>query len=558
MLGIHNWDIPLETKEIAEASLGKKNPYLIFRDEIGVIYEEDSFKEMFIRLGQPSISPALLAMITVMQFAEGLTDRQAAQAVGSRIDWKYCLGLEIRATGISHSALSEFRERLLKNGEEVKLLDEMLKKLDEKGWLKNKKKQRTDATHVLGAIRQLNSLESVGETLRAALNQLAQLEPEWLVAQVTEDWFKLYGARLESYRLPSEKTEQAKLKQRIGEDGVHLLKAVDSPTAPSYLKQLPQVLILRQVWRQRFYQDEQGVYCRTEKEHGLPPHRLLICSPYDPEARYRTKRKKGWVGYAVHLTETCEPQQPHLITHCDTTPATTYEGQRLEVIHQALADKGLLPQEHLVDTNYVDADNILNSKTDFGVELVGPVPPNTSWQSKDEQAYDLNSFKINWQTQTVTCPQGHTNVSWREGHPSKPPAINVSFSKTDCFPCPQRHLCTHSKTNPRRLMFLPELQFHILQQSRSRQQTSPFKELYQLRAGVEGAISQGVRAFDLRRTRYLGLAKTRLQGLAISAAINLSRVVSWTIDPVLATTRTSHFKSLQSSFQPSLHSPLLC
>ena len=558
MLGIHNWDIPLETKEIAEASLGKKNEYLIFRDEIGVIYEEESFKEMFVRLGQPSISPALLAMITVMQFAEGLTDRQAAKAVGSRIDWKYCLGLEIRAKGITHNALNGFRERLLENGEEAKLLDEMLKKLAEKGWLKSKKKQRTDATHVLGAIRQLNALECIGETLRAALEQLAQLEPEWLMTQVTEDWFELYGARIESYRLPKEKTKQANLKQRIGEDGLHLLKAVDSPTAPSYLKQLPQVEILRQVWWQRFYQDEQGLHYRTKKEHGVPPHQSLICSPYDPEARYRTKRKKSWVGYAVHLTETCEAQQPHIITHCDTTPSTTHDGQRLELIHQALAKKGLLPEEHLVDANYVNAKNILSSKTDYAIDLVGPAPSNRSWQSRDEQAYDLTLFDIDWQKKMVRCPQGHTSVSWREAPDPKKQVIKVDFSKTDCRPCSQRHLCTHSKSNPRRLELLPEPQFQALQQSRLRQHTISFKELYKLRAGIEGSISQGVRSFALRRSRYIGVAKTHLQSLAISAAINFSRVVSWIINPVLASTRTSHFKSLQSSFNSTTHPNLLC
>ena len=145
MLRAHNWQIPETTKQIAEASLPNGNRYLIFRDKLGVVYQDEAFAHLFVRLGQPAESPGLLAMITVMQYAEGLTDRQAAEAVGTRIDWKYALGLAITATPISHSVLSEFRQRLLSGSAEQLLLDEMLSRLQANGWLKARGQQRTDS-----------------------------------------------------------------------------------------------------------------------------------------------------------------------------------------------------------------------------------------------------------------------------------------------------------------------------------------------------------------------------------------------------------------------------
>lgn len=548
MISRHNWDIPEITQRIAKASLPKGNRYLRFRDEIGVIYQDEVFSHLFVRLGQPAESPGLLAMITVMQYAEGLTDRQAAEAVGTRIDWKYALGLEITATPISHSVLSEFRQRLLVGSSEQLLLDEMLKRLQATGWLKARGKQRTDSTHILGAIRQMNGLECVGETLRASLNQLADVAPDWLLEQVSPDWFEMYGPRFENYRLPSQKKERTELALCIGQDGSDLLKAIDSQSAPSWLRTLPRVQILRQVWIQNYYNDGQQLHWRTQKEYGMPPSQSLICSPYDPQARYRRKAQTKWTGYAVHLTESCDPDQPRLLTHCDTTPATTDDRQRLPIIHQALADKELLPQEHLVDTGYMEVDHLLNSQRDYQLDLIGPVPPNPSWQAQNEQAYDLTCFSIDWEHLTVICPEGHPNIRWQQRLTTSGIMIDVRFSKTNCGPCPTRHNCTQAKNGARGLTFYPKAKLLALDHARQRQQTDPFKERYKLRAGVEGTISQAVRSFGLRQARYIGLAKVHLQHIATAAAVNLTRIVAWLQEPLLAQTRVSSFQALNPDF----------
>jgi len=182
------WHIPEETKQIAKAAFPKSSPFMIMRDEIGVIYKNSEFSNLFSHQGQRAEAPGNLAMVMIMQYAEGLTDKQAALAVQGRIDWKYALGLPLTDSGFDASVLSRFRQRIIDGGEEMHLLDHMLANLSQRGWVKTNE-QRTDSTHVLAAIRQLKRLEVVGETMRAALSTLAVEVPEWLKGQITADWF---------------------------------------------------------------------------------------------------------------------------------------------------------------------------------------------------------------------------------------------------------------------------------------------------------------------------------------------------------------------------------
>ena len=158
------------------------------RDELGTIYQDEAFADLFSDTGQSAEAPWRLALVTVMQFVEGLSDRQAADAVQGRIDFKYALGLELSEPGFDHTVLSEFRARLIAGNAEQLLLDTMLKLFKERGWLKARGKQRTDSTHVLAKIRALNRVLCVGATLRHALNCLALVAPDWLRAHSQPEW----------------------------------------------------------------------------------------------------------------------------------------------------------------------------------------------------------------------------------------------------------------------------------------------------------------------------------------------------------------------------------
>ncbi len=525
----HDFEIPAETAAVAQAAFPKGNVYMTMRDRLGPLFGDADFAALFSWRGQAGLSPGLLAMVTVMQYMEGLTDRQTAEAVRSRIDWKYALGLSLKYAGFDYSILSPFRERLLAGHQEALLFERVLERLKEQGLLKHKAQQRTDSTHVLAAVRHLNRLECVGETLRRVLDDVARLAPDWLLTQITPDWFERYSRRFEVYRLPDNLAEREALQLQIGQDGSALLTAIYSERAPVWLRELPAVGVMCQIWIQQYYIE--GGQIQWRDNDNLPPHKLLIVSPDDIEARNRTKRDINWTGYAAHLTETCQPSGPHIITNVETTPATTADVELPDTIHQALAAKDLLPDEHLVDTGYTSVDHLLDSQRHYHLDLIGPLAGGGSWQANGEQGFDVSCFTIAWDHQVVTCPQGKFSQSWhlrqeKYGHEY----VQVRFAPRDCQACPRQSDCTHSKRGVRVLSFKPQAQYEALAAARQRQQTVEFKAKYNKRAGIEGTISQGTRSFNLRRSRYIGLAKTHLQHLVTAAAMNLTRVVTWWLE----------------------------
>jgi transposase len=540
--------IPDETARVAQAAFPKGNPYMRMRDALGPIYANPQFAALFSHTGQPAEAPAQLALITVMQFAEGLSDAQAADAVRARIDWKYALALELTDAGFDSSVLCEFRKRLITGQAELLLFETMLTLFREHGLLKAKGRQRTDSTHVLAAIQTLNRLECVGETLRHALNTLATAAPDWLGAWVPADWFDRYSRRFAEYRLPAEKPARYVLAEQIGTDGRHLLRMVYDPTAPTWLQAVPAVQVLRQVWVQQFYagSDEQPVRWRVAED--LPPATLLISSPYDPQARYRRKRTTEWTGYKVHLTETCDDDMPHLITDVTTTPAPTSDSEVLPTIQDQLANRQLTPSEQIVDAGYMSADHLLTSRTEQGIDLLGPVAEDHSWQATTGNGFAAAQFVIDWDARQATCPQGHQSVVWmeradRHGHAT----VQISFSKPVCAACARRSDCTRSATEPRTLQLRARAHYLALQAARERQQTDWFKAEYARRAGIEGTISQGTRKGDLRRSRYIGEAKTRLMHVLLAAALNFMRVAAWLAETPQSRTRQSAFARLSGA-----------
>lgn len=538
------FQVPVETARVAQAAFPKGNNYMTMRDEINDIYPDSRFAHLFSHAGRPAEAPGKLALVLVMQYTEGLSDRQTAEAVGARIDWKYALGMELAEPGFAHGVLSQFRERLIAGGEELLLLEEMLSRFGEMGLLKRRGQQRTDATHILAATRELNRLELIGETMRQALEVVAVAYPDWLRQHLQPDWFEQYGPRFEEYRLPKTASERQAMAEAIGRDGAYLVGQIQSEPASSGLWALPAIHVLCQVWQQQYYYEDDGQMHWRQKEQGLPPGAKLIRTPYDSEARHSQKRSTEWTGYKVHLSETCAADTPNLVTNVLTTPATTPDSEALPSIQQALIEKGRAPTTHLVDAGYVDADNLVTSQA-AKIDLLGPALADTTWQGRDPDAFDLSTFHIDWPAQQVTCPGGKKSRAWSESHNAfNKPVIHVRFATHDCAACALRPRCTQSKKNPRSLKLYLQAQHLALQKARQRQETDAFREQYKQRAGVEGTISQATRRFDLRRTRFVGLAKTHLHNILVAAAMNLTRVVAWLQDKPKARTRTSAFMKL--------------
>lgn len=250
-------------------------------------------------------------------------------------------------------------------------------------------------------------------------------------------------------------------------------------------------------------------------------------------------------GYKVHLSESCDEDAPRLITHVETTRAPVADQQATPVIHKALENKELLPQQHLIDAGYTSVHLMVSAQQDYDVELLGPVPNNNHWQAQAEQGFDADSFTIDWQKKVVYCPQGKTSQRWKPSHDvNGNPTVYVAFAKQDCQACPVRSQCTRSQITGRSLTLRAQSDWQELQMARARQNTDEFKAQYAQRAGVEGSISQAVRAFGLRHCRYIGLAKTRLQHIITAAAINVVRLTAWLRGDPLAQTRQSSFARL--------------
>lgn len=546
--------VPPETIRVAQAAFPKGNLYMKLRERVGTIIQDEDFVALFAKDGAPGLPPWRLALVTILQFHEHLSDRQAAEAVRARIDWKYVLSLELTDTGFDFSVLSEFRARLIQGGAEELLLEKLLECCRALGLVKARGQQRTDSTHVVAAVRLMHRLELVGETLRAALNDLAVRAPDWVRAVARADWYERYQRRSEQGRLPKGKEARESYAKTVGEDGFHLLDALAAPTTPVHLRELPSVKTLQVIWAQQY---DRPILSKTTASAAkprpvrwkeiteLPRAAEQLESPYDLDARYRTKRDTHWLGYMVHYTETCDRKKISLITHVHTTPATVHDSQCTALIQDALGKRKLLPREHVVDAAYIDAELLVSSKQDHNITLVGPTRPQAGWQTKVAGAYSNDQFMVDWERQQVCCPQGRWSLLWRERRdPSRDPWFAAHFRTQDCAACPTRGLCTRSPRQARFLKLLPRAQYEALRTARATHATEAGQKQYARRAGIEGTISQSVRSFGARRTRYRGLPKTHLQQVVTAVAINVRRIIAWFDEVPKATTRTSHFAAL--------------
>ena len=460
-------DIPEETALIAQAAFPKGNVYMRMRDELGPVFTDEQFADLFSDRGQPAASPAQLGLVTIMQFAEGLSDRAAANGVRARIDWKYALGLEITDPGFDASVLSEFRTRLVEGNAELLLFETMLTCLRDKELLKVGGRMRTDSTHILAAIRTLSRLECVGETLRQALNVLAAVVPDWLQSWVPVAWYDRYSRRFEDYRLPKSQQDRHVLGEQIGQDGMVVWEQLGNNSDLAQLRNLPALETLRQVWLQQYMMQDGQLKWRPSDD--LPPASLLIASPYDVEARFSKKRETEWTGYKVHLTESCDEGLPHLIVNVETTPATMTDYEMTPEIHAHLAERDLLPGEHLLDKGYMSSENLVEGQKQ-DIALVGPVAEDTSWQAHAKAGFDAASFTIDWEKKQAICPQGHLSRKWVAIQQRGKPLFKCTFLKKHCANCQSRAKCTKSATSPRSLVIPSQAGYEALHAARQRQQ----------------------------------------------------------------------------------------
>ena len=539
--------VPEDTARVARAAFPKGNPYLRMHDELGRLYADQDFAALFPVLGQPALAPAQLALVTLMQFAEQLTDRQAADAVRARIDWKYALCLELDDPGFDYSVLCEFRARLLAAEQEALLFEALLARCREAGLVRARGRQRTDSTAVLAAIRTLNRLELVDEALRHALHTLAAVAPDWLRRACPPDWAERYGRRLEDYRRPLTAAAREALAAQIGADGRQLLQAVAAPDAPAWLRDVPAVEALRQIWVQQYYAPDDAGAVAWRGAGDQPPCAVRLDSPHDPEARFGTKRETSWTGYKVHLTETCDADGPHLITDVQTTPATTPDHRLVAPIHTALAAADLLPAEHLVDAGYVDADNLLTSQREHQVDAARPRPGRQ--QLAGAHAGGLHRGRASPSTGRPARSPARRATPASSGRRrttrTATPTSSSASPPRPAAPAPAAPHCTRSARGPRRLTLHPQARHLALLAARARQREPDFPARYAARAGVEGTLAQGVASVRPALRALPRPGRKRASSTCVTAAaLNVARLAAWFAERPRAATRPSRLALL--------------
>ncbi|TDB80736.1 IS1182 family transposase [Micromonospora sp. KC721] len=543
--------VPVETARVAWAASPKGTPAMVMRDRLEDLFVDDDFVGWFPADGRRGVSPARLALVSVLQYAENLTDRQAARAVACRIDWKYALGMELTEPGFDYSVLSEFRDRLAEGDRADRLLAVMVDRLAEAGLVRARGRQRTDSTHVLAAVRRLSRVELVAETIRAALEALAKVDEVWLAGVMPSEWAQRYGRSARHERQPTGAVAVRQYVQQVGADGIALLRAVYGPTAPAAGPGVAAVEVLRQVWVQQYWHDESGhlrwreakaTRARKSREGTtrrrrvdtaaddeaetahVPWSSVEIVSPHDPQARFSHKPGKvEWVGYKAHQTETCDEQRPNVIVHVVTTPAPHQDVGAVDTIHSALAGQRMAPAEHFLDSGYVTPETVHQASTTHGITIVGPVRQDP--RAVERPGFAKEDFHIDWRAETATCPRGTVSPRWKPTTADGKPRLSVLFRRADCRACTVRQQCTGNVDGKgRHLLLLPEPLQIIQTQARAQQQTPEWKRRYDLRAGCEATVSETVHAHGLRHCRYRGLAKTHVQHVLTAAGTNIIRL----------------------------------
>lgn len=506
-------EIPLTTRELVEPILSADSVCRLLGEKGGEILGEGSLAGMYSHTGRGGINPVLLSFVLVLQFLENLSDRQAAEMARLRMDWKYALRQELTWSGFDYSSLCNFRKRLYAHGGEYALFEQVVSYLQGLGYLKSKR-QRTDATHVLGAVERLSRLELVWETLRLALGALINADAKWVIRQLPSAFVSHYSQKRGDYRLSKAQAERAMAD--AGRDGLWLLSHIEQ-NGDAQWQDLAEILVLRQVLEQQFEQEDEEGGSGPKVKANIDAKGDVITSPHDPSVRYSRKGAEiEWRGHKAQVTETVDGDLP-IITDIGIHSAIEHDGLALPEIQERLEQRGLLPEKQYVDGAYCNGKTLQDSEQK-GLDLRGFIGS----YSRKPPGFRLEDFLIDLEKRRAVCPAGRLATLF---NPSSQTDVDflVRFGK-QCQNCYFKRLCTSEKRG-RSLEISP---YHQLLTRRRREQASAgfVKEMH-ARARIESTICELTRKHGLRQSRYRGQHKVQLQALVTAAAVNLKRLASY-------------------------------
>ena len=515
MLSYSFHDIPQEISSWGKKYLKDNNLYRVIGDQLLSFISADEFTSMYSNTGRPSINPIILSLVTLFQFLEEIPDRVAAQYAMTRLDWKYALHIPMDDPGFHYSDLCNFRKRLAEHGKESLLFDQLLKKIESLGYLKKRKYQRTDSTHVLAVVRELSRLENLSESLRVSLRAIHKSGPAFYEMKIPALYREHWSVSRSDYQMTESQRKEAL--ERVGQDIYWLLNFLET-NKKSFLR-LPELEVLQTLFHQHFTlqdspQDSQKVCLKDKAETGKDK----IQSPHEPEARYSEKRGKSWVGYKTHITETAnEKGEVNFITDITTANSCEQDNETLPEIQEKLEASDRKPEQQFGDKGYVTGAN-LSESDERNIQLMGEAS-----QLYNKGLFTADDFIVDYQTTTATCPAGCTSISWKVRKSGEHKGdVQIRFGH-QCNHCSLKEKCTTAGKRGRRLRLSPH--YPALKKRREESKTDAFKELMKRRPPVEGSISEMVRAHGLRTSRYRGMVKTHFHSLMIGTAVNLKRLI---------------------------------
>lgn len=469
--------------------------------------------------GRPAEEPVRMTAVTLLQFMERLPDRQAAEACTWDGRWKLALHMEVDEPGFHPTTLVKFRDRLLRHGLERLGFEGVLNAMRQAGYLPKKTRQRLDSSHVIGLVSRMSRLECVRETLRLALEALERIEAlarpgAWPV------WWERYVESKLDYQTGAAQL-RAKMEQ-AGGDARDLLRWTKGQAKAAAAQDA--LRLLERVYTENFEETKgEGV----EQRRAQPPG--AVHNPHDPEAQWSTKstiKDKAWVGYKVQVAETVEEEaraakEPTraVLTAVVTQQAIASDKAALPVVEQAWdATEQEKPTELYVDAGYTSGAEVVRAETE-GREIKGPMAPPPSKEGR----ISSEAFDISLADRRAICPAGQvsTNCSRLEEQKTGVVTYRFEWNNALCAGCLHCARCLGPGQSHRTLVVGEH--HDRIQARRKEQKTAMFQADMRHRNGIEGTISELVRGHGLRRCRYRGLGKTRLQNWFTGAACNLKR-----------------------------------
>jgi hypothetical protein len=471
--------------------------------------------------GRPATEPVFLLGVSLLQFSEGVADREAAELARLHSGWCLALNQPLGEASFHPTTLSYFRDRLLAHEQSRLAFTAVLDGLVAEKLVDPGGKQRLDSTQMMGLLSRMSRLECVRETLRLALKELESSSANFGRPAFWDQLQDRYVHSKLDYRCQVS-VLKAKMEQ-AGADALRLLDWVGQLSDSSIAKGT-QVQLLQRVFGEHFELSAQKTVVQREAQPAGAVH-----NPHEPQAHWAAKgsgkHKKEHVGYKVQVAETVKEVQlqPGEPTQNFLTAVVTHDaigsdeaGQKLVEAEQAAMGLEKAPELY-VDGAYVSAEELAQAQSE-GRQIIGPAQP----APKKEGRFSVEDFQISVEERKALCPAANQSTQCSRLEEQATGKVSYRFEwSTHCHDCPLRQRCV-GENQKHRTLVVGEYHTH-LQARRQEQKTPAFQQKTRKRNAIEGTQSELVRAHGLRRARYRGQAKVALQNYLAGAACNAKR-----------------------------------